>query len=324
MAPETRMGFELTDVGTIRDRAELARWAEDRGFEDAWTAEITDPDAFVILAAAALRTERIRLGTAIIPLGVRTAPHLAAATSSLAELAPGRVALGIGVSSKVIVEDWNGVAYERPLERARETIAALRAVLAGERTKQDGNQVRSKGFRLRHPPALRPPILLAALNERMLELAGEVADGVYLNFIPTEAVPRAMAALRRGMARAGRTDTPEVVLAVPTAVTDDPDRARADFAHDLAFYLTAPPYQRALEWYGFEEEVARARDAWVGRDIDAVRAVISRRLLDGIGAFGSAGHCQDRVAAFVDAGIDTIAISPTEVEARSTLESFAR
>lgn len=324
MALDARIGFELTDHGTIRDRAELAQWAEERGFEDAWTAEITDPDAFVVLAAAALRTERIRLGTAIIPLGVRTAPHLAAATASVAELAPGRVALGIGVSSKVIVEDWNGLPYDRPLQRARETLDVLRAVLSGERTRHEGEQIRSNGFRLRHPPTERPPILLAALNERMLELAGELADGVYLNFIPAEAVPRAVEALHRGMAQAGRAESPEVVLAIPTSVTDDPDQARAAFAHGLAFYLTAPPYQRALEWYGYEEEVARAREAWAGRDMDAVRAAISRRLLDGIGAFGTAEHCRERLAAFVDAGIETVVISPTDEDARSTLEHFAR
>lgn len=324
MSAEPRLGFELTDVGSIRDRAELARWGEDRGFDDAWSAEITDPDAFVILSAAALATSKIRLGTAIVPIGARTAPHLAASAASLAQLAPGRTALGIGVSSQVIVEHWNGLPYARPLQRARETIEVLGSVLRGERTDYAGEQIRTKGFKLRHPPESPPPILLAALGVKMLELAGELADGVYLNFVPSDAIPTVLEAIGRGAARAGRTTIPEVILSVPCTVTDDAEAARADFARGLAFYLTAPPYQRALEWYGFEEEVARAREAWATRDLDLVRAAISRRLVDGIGAFGSAEHCRERVAQFAAAGVSTISISPTEPDARGTLQHFAR
>lgn len=324
MSSEPRLGFELTDVGSIRDRAELARWAEERGFDDAWAAEITDPDAFVILSAAALATSKIRLGTAIVPIGARTAPHLAASAASLSQLAPGRCALGIGVSSEVIVEHWNGVPYARPLQRARETIEVLGAVLRGERTDFAGEQIRTRGFKLRHPPETPPPILLAALGVKMLELAGELADGVYLNFVPTSAIPTVLDAVGRGAARAGRGAIPEVILSIPCTVTDDADAARADFAQRLAFYLTAPPYQRALEWYGFEEEVARAREAWATRDLDAVRGAISRRLIDGIGAFGSAEYCRDRIAQFAAVGVATVAISPTEPDLRATLQHFAR
>jgi probable F420-dependent oxidoreductase len=324
MAEFGRLGFEITDVGSIRERAALARWAEQRGFRDAWTAEITDPDAFVVLAAAALETTSIRLGTAVIPLGVRTVPHLAAAASSVCELAPGRMALGVGVSSETIVQRWNGVRYERPLQRARESIAVLRAVLAGERTAFDGEQVTTSGFQLRHPPVEAPPVILAALNVKMLELAGELADGVYLNFIPTNAVGEALAAVGRGAARAGRAAGLESVVAIPCEVTNDPDAAIAAFAHDLAFYMTAPPYQRALEWYGYEQEVERARAAWAERDFTAVRDSVTPRLVHGIGAFGPAEHCRERVAEFFEAGLTTVAISPVGSDPRSTLECFAR
>lgn len=319
-----RLGFEITDAGDIASRAELARWGEARGFDDAWTAEITDPDAFVVLTAAALATSRLRLGTGIVPLGVRSAPHLAAAAASLAEVSGGRFVLGIGVSSKVIVEDWNGVPYDRPVQRARESVEVLAQVLDGGRSDLAGEQVRTHGFKLRNPPAARPPILLAALGPTMLELAGEIADGVFLNFIPTEAVPAAVEAVRRGATRAGRTAPPEVVLGVPCAVTDDPDTARREFAHALGFYLTAPPYQRALERYGFEAEVAAARTAWAARDMDGVRAAISDRLVDGIGAFGPAELCRERVVEFSTAGVGSVSISPTQPDLRSTLAAFAR
>jgi probable F420-dependent oxidoreductase len=319
-----RLGMEIPDGLSITERAELARWAEDRGFEDAWTAEITDPNAFVILTAAALRTSRIRLGTAIIPIGTRTAPALAAAAGSMCALAPGRFALGVGVSSRVIIEDWHGVPYDRPLERARETLVTLRAVLTGERTNMAGRQVRSHGFRLRHPPPAPPPILLAALNERMLELAGELADGVYLNFLPVEAVSQAIGAVRRGAERAGRAALPELILSIACCVSDKPESAREEFRRSLAFYLTAPAYQKALAWYGFAAEVEQARAAWARRDLAGVCRAISDRLLDGIGAFGSAAFCCERVAAFGKAGIGTLSITTITADPRGTLAAFVR
>lgn len=321
---ETRLGFEITPHGTIRERAELVRWAEERGFEDAWTAEITDPDAFVILTAAALATSTIRLGTAIVPLGSRSVPQLAAATSSLSEVSDGRFALGVGVSSRVIVEDWNGVPYDRPMQRARESITVLRDILDGERTDFDGEQIRTRGFKLRVPPPQRPKILLAALGPKMLELAGEIADGVWMNFIPAPALKQAIAAVRTGAERAGRDTLPEILLGVPCAVTDDDDTARAEMRYALGFYMTAPPYQRALEWYGFDDEVQAARSAWEAKDIDKVRAAISDDMLNAIGAFGPAEYCRERVAEFADAGITTVSISPTQPDVRSTLEAFAR
>jgi probable F420-dependent oxidoreductase len=324
MAGLERLGFELPSDLPIRERAALARWAEERGFEDAWTPEISDPNAFVILTAAALATTRIRLGTAIIPLGTRTVPTLAAAAASLAELAPGRVALGIGVSSQAIVEQWNGVPYARPLERARETIGALRTVLAGERTAIAGNQVRSRGFRLRRPPATPPPILLAALNEKMLELAGELADGVYLNYVPVAALGRVLEAVRRGAARGRRDTLPEIILSVPCCVTDEADGARVRFGNDLAFYLTAPAYQQALAWYGYEAEVAAARAAWATRNFAGVRAAVSPALVDGIGAFGDPERCRERLQAFADAGVGTLSITIANGDSHTTLAAFTR
>jgi probable F420-dependent oxidoreductase len=320
----TRLGVELVGGLTLAQKLELCAWADAHGFEDAWLAEITDPDAFVALGAAAGLTSRIRLGTAIIPLGTRSVPMVAAAAATVAQLAPGRFALGLGVSSKVIVEQWNGMPAGRPLGRARESIELLAALLAGGRSKYDGEFVASHGFKLRQPPEERPPIILAALNVKMLELGGELADGVFLNFLPLEAVPLALDAVRRGAERAGRDALPETLLLVPMEVTDDPEAARRRFAADLAFYLSAPPYQKALEWYGFGADVARAREAWAGGDIAQVRAGISAEILDGIGAFGSAEHCRARLQGYWDAGIDTLGITPTHPDPLPTLEHFAR
>jgi probable F420-dependent oxidoreductase len=308
----------------LEEKLELAVWAEEHGFDDAWLAEISDPDAFVTLGVAATRTRRIRLGTAIVPLGTRSIPVVASAAATVATLAPGRFALGLGVSSSVIVEKWNGMPRGRPLGRSRESIVLLRSLLAGERSRQDGEYVSSNGFRLRRPPAEPPALILAALNVKMLELAGEIADGVWLNFLPVAAVPQALEAIGRGAERAGRDGLPELLLLVPTEITGDVAAARRRFAGDLAFYMSAPPYQNALTWYGLGDDVARAKENWATGDIDRVREGISDALVDALGAFGSAEHCRARLQEYWDAGVGTVGISPTGEDPRDTLTHFAR
>lgn len=205
----------------IRAMAEFAAWAEEQGFDDVWVAEISDPDAFVALSAVAARTERIRLGTAIVQLGTRTVPLLAASAASLTEVSGGRFVLGVGASTRAIIEGWHGLSYDRPRERMTEALPLLRSILAGERSNVHGRQIRSKGFQLRHPPVEPPRLILAAMNERMLETAGELADGVFLNCVPVDALPRVIGAVNRGVERSGREDPVELLIAVPCAVTDD-------------------------------------------------------------------------------------------------------
>jgi probable F420-dependent oxidoreductase len=318
-----RLGIEIPADLPIGDKLTLARWADQHGFADLWHAEISDPDALVTLAAVAACTQRIRLGTAIVPLGTRSIPVIAAATATLCDLAPGRFALGVGVSSKVIVEQWNGMRRGRPLGRARESIDLLRLLLGGGRSEHDGEFVSSHGFRLRRPPVDPPLLLLGALNERMLELAGEVADGVLLNFVPVRAVPRALDAVARGAERAGRAAPPDTAIMLPCTVNGDRAAAREPFARALAFYLSAPPYQQALTWYGLGDDVVRAKEAWAAKDIERVRRGLSAEFVDALGAFGPLEHCVARVEDYWRAGVNSVAVSPIEADFMGTLEVFA-
>lgn len=305
-----RIGAQLPTTASIADRVEMAVWAEANGFDDAWTAEIADPDAFVVLAAVAARTERIRLGTMIVPLGVRSVASLAASTASLCQLAPERFCLGLGVSTEAVVSGWHGGNFRRPLERARETLEALRPMLAGEKSAYEGNQVRSTGFKLQWPPASPPPLMLAALNEQMLRLAGAASDGTWLNFLPLDAVPAARDAVADGARAAGRSAIPELLLSVICRVTDDPEAARQEYRSWFRFYMSAPPYQKALEWYGFGEEVAMGRKALADGDRQLLAEAVSDRLIDGLTAFGPADHCRNRIEEYAEAGIDTLVVIP--------------
>src|SRR3990172_3513981 len=161
---------------------ELLPEAEQLGYTDAWTAEVDGLDAFTPVALAATWTEQLRLGTAIANVFTRGPALLAQTAAGPAEAAPGRFCLGIGASSPAIVESWNGIELRRPLERVRETVAFLRAVLAGERAASETLGVR--GFRLARRVPAAPPIFVAALRERMVALAGSVADGGVIKWVP--------------------------------------------------------------------------------------------------------------------------------------------
>jgi probable F420-dependent oxidoreductase len=321
--PAPRIGIDLPDGLDVSDRIELAIWAEEHGFDDVWASEISDPDVFVVLGAIATRTDRIRLGTAIVPIGSRSATSLAAAAASVARLSGGRFALGVGVSTEVIISRWHGVPYDRPLERARETLEVLRAVLNGQRTDHDGRQVHSRGFRLRWPPDEAPPLLLAAMNEKMLELAGAAADGVCLTFLPVDGVESTLAAIDRGVRSSGRATRPETSMGLICQVTDDVADARARFRAAAAAYMTAPPYQRALTRLGFEDEVENAKAAWRSSDLSAVAGTVSDRLVDALTAIGDPETCRARIAAYHDAGIDSISISNLVGDPRDTLRHVA-
>ena len=319
-----RMGLELNDWLPLGERVELARWAEDHGFDDAYVAEITDPDAFVTCALSVAATSRIRLGTCIIQIGPRTAPMLASGTAAVDAVGPGRFALGIGVSSEAIISGWHGLSFEHLLTRARETVEAIRTILAGERTKLLGDQVRSKGFQLAFPPASPPPIHLAALNQGMLRLAGQVADGAWLNFVPVQRIDEVVAVIRDGADSAGRP-APEILLSILCDVTDDRAASLAAIKDLLTFYVSSPNYRAAFASYGFEQEMIDAAAAFANRDKPGVLAAISDELADSIALVGSAGEVRERLTRYVDAGVTSPSVCALDRSRQlESLLAFAR
>ena len=165
---------------THRDKlAELA----DLGYTDIWSAEADGADAFTPLALAAAWEPRLRLGTAIVPAYTRSPACLAQSVATLADAAPGRFAIGIGSSSNVIVERWNGVPFVEPYKKVRDVVRFLRDALSGEKVAKRYDTFEVQGFRLGIRPEQSPPILVAALREGMLRLAGREADGVIINWL---------------------------------------------------------------------------------------------------------------------------------------------
>jgi len=196
-----RLGIVLSPFASepVADFIAVAREAETRGYHTAWLGESSGYDAISLMTLIASHTERIHVGSAVVPIQTRTPVVLGVSAASLGHVAPGRVALGLGLSSRTIVGDWHGLPFGTSLRQIREAVQIIRLTASGERVNFEGTFYRVKNFRMTAPPPEKPVrVVLAALGPEMLELAGEIGDGVVLNWIPPETVPASIKHLERG------------------------------------------------------------------------------------------------------------------------------
>jgi probable F420-dependent oxidoreductase len=321
-----RVGFVLAAAAALPpdDFVAIAQEAETRGYHTAWTGEVSGWDAFTVMTMIASRTRRMHVACAVVPVQTRTPVVLGQSAAALAHFAPGRVALGLGLSSRVIVEQWHGLRFSPALAQIREAVQVIRMVAAGERVNFDGAFYRLKNFRLTTPPPSPPPrIVLAALGPEMLQLAGEIADGVVLNWIPPESVPAAIRHLDAGARRAGRTlDGFEIAAFIRTCVTDDATAARATLARDITGYAIVDVYASFFRGAGFAAEVDAVNAAWRAGDRAGAVGQISPRVLDGLGVVGDEATCRERLAAFERAGLTmpvVLPFTPAGAEPRAAL-----
>jgi probable F420-dependent oxidoreductase len=300
---------------TLAEHVDLAKDAERLGYRDVWSYEADGLDAFSPLAVAGLHTG-LRLGTAIVNVFTRGPATLAQCAAGLAEIAPGRFILGIGSGSNVIVESWNGGAFRGPATRVREMALFLRRALAGERVVFKGESFAVDGFRLSRPPARPVPIYVAALRAGMLRVAGEVGDGVILNWLAPEDVPRCVAIVRDAARQAGRDPASIEITSRLFVSVDPPSSAEADTAarRHIAAYLNVPVYRAFHEWLGRTPALAAMWEAWGRGDRKAAVAAIPAHVVDELMLRGSPEAIRARVRQYQDAGIDTVflALQTTE------------
>ena len=308
----------------------IAREAESRGYRTAWVGEASGAEAIVLSTLIATHTTTIGIANGVIPVQTRTPIVYGQAAATLAHLAPGRFALGLGLSSEIIVGQWHGLPFTPSVQQMREAVQIIRTAAAGERVSFEGKFYRLKNFRLAIPAPPTPPrIYLAALGPRMCELAGEVADGVLLNWLPPSAMGTSLAHVEAGAKRAGRrlADV-DVAVYVRTCVTDERGPVREALARDITGYAIVSVYARFFEDCGYAPEVAAVNAAWKAGDRAAAVKGISERVLDGLGAVGSADHCREQLAAFARTGATPVVLpfAPPGPAARAsmlrTLRSF--
>jgi probable F420-dependent oxidoreductase len=290
-------------TSALAEQREIVSQLPALGYTDAWSAELSGVDAFTPLALASQWTSELRFGTAIAGFYTRGPGLMAMSAATLAGLAPGRFVMGIGTSSQIVVEQWNGIPFDRPYQRSRDMLRFLRAALAGQKVAQDYETFSVHGFRLEAPPAVPPALALAALRPQMVKLAAAEADAAITNWLSPADVPRV---------RAAAGPDCELVARIFVCPTADPDAARAIGRRVLAAYLTVPAYAAFHQWLGRGELLAPMLDAWAAGDRKGALAAIPDQVVDDLVVHGELAACRERVAEYQASGLDTpvIAIIP--------------
>ena len=312
-----RLGVRLENNPALspQDYQELAAQAEERGYETVWVPEGGGRDSLTQLASVAMKTRRIKLGTGILAIYSRTPTLTAMSASGLDAVSQGRFALGLGVGHRHSVEGEHGVPFRRPLTRMREMISIVRRLLQGERVSYQGRAFQLDNASLgAATPAGRVPIYIAALGPQMLELAGEMADGVLLNWTAADFLQQAIRHIRRGAERVGR-DPAEVDIAgyVRVAVVDELAAARESLKRQVARYASMPFYRDFFRHTGFADEMGVAEWAMQQGDAEAAAQAISQEMLGQVAIVGTAEECRAELEKRRALGLQQPVVAPFAV-----------
>lgn len=294
----TRLAVSNPAVRTLDESVMRAKIAERLGFTSVWVTQLPDArDAALVLAAYANATERVRFGTGVLPIYARHPTAMAQMAATLDELSGGRFILGIGVSHKVTVESMWGLHLDHPVDSMREYLTIVRSSLV-----EGGSSFEGRRFTARwaYSGPRRPElqIMISALSPRMLELAGELADGVVLwmcapAYISDQVVPRVIA----GRARVGKSlEGFEIVAAVPVCLTTDRAAGMDVFRRTVERYANLPYYRKVLDAAGFADELARGE--------------VSETMIDQLAGIGNEEQVSAAVRSYEEAGVTLPSVGP--------------
>jgi probable F420-dependent oxidoreductase len=305
-----RPGMTVPLPGPLHSHRDKLAELADMGYTDIWSAESDGADAFTPLALAAAWEPRLRLGTAIVPAYTRSPACFAQSVASMADAAPGRFAIGIGSSSNVIVERWNGVPFVEPYKKVRDVVRFLKDALSGEKVAKTYDTFTVNGFRLGVRPEQQPPILVAALREGMLRLAGREADGAIINWLSADDVTQ----VARVVNDAAGGEPREIVCRIFVCPSENAEVVRAAGKFAIAAYLNVPVYAAFHEWLGRGPQLQGMWDAWKAGDRKAALAAIPDEVVDQIVVHGSPEQCRARIQQYFDNGVTTtsLAIMPLD------------
>ncbi len=303
------MGMRVPGM-SWREILEAARLAEQLGYSCLTMGESWGEDALTSLAQLAAVTSRIRIGTSIVPVFARSPANLAMTALNLDRMSEGRFFLGLGTSGRLVIEDFHGEPFAKPLTRMREYIDIIRKAARGERLDHDGEVFHTKRFQLRFTP-YRPnlPIYIAALTPASLRLTGELADGWLPIFLAPSRMAPLLADLEAGAQAAGRS-LRDLAIApqVSIYVTDDRAAARDRERPHIAFYIGGMGvfYYHYMQRIGFGHEADRVREAYQARDRDRAARLVTDEMVDAMTIIGTPSQCRDQMQAFFAAGVDEV------------------
>ncbi len=311
--------------GGADEQLAAVRAAEELGYDSVWTAEAYGSDAATILAWLAGQTSKVKLGSAVFQIPGRSAAMTAMTAATIDQLSGGRMILGLGTSGPQVSEGWHGQRFGRQLQRTREYFDVVRMALRRERLVYAGETLQlplpdgpGKPLKLTIAPVQEQiPLYLAAIGPRNTALAGEIADGWLPTFFSPEHVGTFRTRLLKGAAKAGRTlDGFEITPQVSVHISDDLETARNFMRPALALYVGGMGsrkqnfYNALVREYGFEDAAAEVQDLYLDGKREEAMSAIPDELIDLVSLVGPKDMVADRLAAYRDAGVGTLLVSP--------------
>ncbi len=313
----------------IDDIIECSIAAQEAGFGYVTFAESFYRDGFSLASAVAARTSSISLGTSVMPVYTRTPFQLAMGTATLHEISDGRIAfLGLGVGYRERTEQYFGIKQERRVERMQEYVTVIRRLLAGDESSYAGNFFNFKGFPKLSGQPLNIPIFFGSSAPRMLELSGQISDGVILNSISTpEYMKFALDRISEGAKTAGRDPRKiEIAHSIIFALSEDVEAAAAAAREDILFYLAYPELDPVIKRSQFREESIKIRDLYAKGKKKKALSLINQEMLDTFAVYGTPEDCLSKLRNFVQRGITLpiIRVSVTPYDEKQRKDIFLR
>jgi alkanesulfonate monooxygenase SsuD/methylene tetrahydromethanopterin reductase-like flavin-dependent oxidoreductase (luciferase family) len=308
-----RIGVALGGGISPGEIVDCVKFAEELGYESAWIVEGHGGDQFSILTACALQTKKILLGTAISSVFVRSAPTIAMAAACVDHFSNQRFILGLGSSHKVQVEPEHGIIYGKPVQRLRETVAVIRALLRDGEVSYKGETLAIERFDLWFTPIRRElPIYVSAVFPQMLEVCGEIAQGTIMVWSNRESGQKAATHIAIGARRAGRQpEDIDIVSLLSCSVSADRREAITRLRPAAAFYAGFfPRYNRLMAESGFPEAAQAIRAAWQKGDREGAAKLVPDELIQALGVAGTPAECRERIEDYRQSGIALPIIFP--------------
>lgn len=305
-----RLGITLP-LGGAESLVDTALFARDHNVEEIWLAEVNGGDSYALAGALAQGAKGMPIGTAVTPAQTRTPFVHAMAAMSLSQLTGGNFVLGMGLSSPNIVRDWGGQPFDKPLARMRDHVVTIRSLLAGDKVDYEGETLTMKKAKLAGKPVGEVPIYLGALNQKMLQLTGELCDGVILNMVPEHGLKQVLGEVKKGAEAAGKDPAKlEVISRLHVIMTDKEADARSLVRAVFGPYAATPGYNRFFQWVGFEQEGKQIAECFKNRDRDGLAKAVTDDLCDAIAVVGDKDKVKARIRAYAEQGVDVCVINP--------------
>ncbi|MFQ5941747.1 MAG: LLM class flavin-dependent oxidoreductase [Nitrososphaerales archaeon] len=320
-----RLGFSLGTLLSHNEVLRCAAMADKQGVESIWVPESWGRESFVTLGSIAAITQNVRLGTGIISIYSRSSATIGMAAATLDVISKGRAFIGLGASSKMLVENWHGAKFSHHIARMREYVEIIRLIITGEKVNYEGKVAKVRNFKIGFKPQRNQiPIYVAATNERMIGLSTDVADGVVLFLRPIDELKQTISRLKKITSNRDF----DIICVIMTSIAKDSELAKERARKTLAFYAAVGSiYSEFLASHGFKNEIIQIAESYKKEGLANVHKFITDKMLDAITISGEPEECRKRLNQFKDTGISlpVMQFNPvdgTETSFKATLETF--